>query len=242
MAPLGVQLYSVRQQLADDRRGTLQRIADLGYQSVEPFDLLTDPGGLRALTNEFNLSIGSAHAPVHGERRDELLDAAAEISLDTLIVPAIAPAEFADRSGVEGVAATLNETAAKAAERGISVGYHNHYWEISSTVDDQYALEFLAGLLAPEVFLEVDVYWAHVGGADVPALLRRLGGKVRFLHVKDGPGTREDPMTAVGSGVVPIPAILDAAPDAGRIVELDECATDMFEALDASRRYLAGLA
>lgn len=241
MSPLGVQLYSVRQQLADDRRGTLQRISALGYEAVEPFDLLTDPAGLRSLTDEFGLSIGSAHSPVHGEKRGELLDAAGVIGLDTLIVPAIRAPEFADRSGVEGVARTLNETAAQAGERGISVGYHNHYWEITSTVDGQYALEVLAGLLAPEVFLEVDVYWAHVGGADVPELLRRLGDRVRFLHVKDGPGTREDPQTAVGTGVVPIPAILDAAPDAVRIVELDECATDMFEALDASRRYLAGL-
>lgn len=242
MTSLGVQLYSVREAMASDRDATLRRIAGLGYQAVEPYDPLTDPTGFRALADELGLNLWSTHAPVLGELRDAVLDAAGMLGLDTVIVPAIEPARFADRAGVEASAAALNDTAARAADRGIRLGYHNHYWELESVIDGRPALEILDEALNPEILLEVDVYWAHVGGADAAALLRRLGDRVRFLHVKDGPGTHRDPMTAVGAGTLPIPDILAAAPDARRIVELDACATDIFDALADSHRYLTGLA
>ncbi|MGA8113799.1 MAG: sugar phosphate isomerase/epimerase [Actinocatenispora sp.] len=246
MTPLGVQLYSVRDQLTQDRSGTLRRIAELGYDAVEPYDPLNDPAGFRALVDEYGLSVCSTHAGVLGDARGEILDAAGVIGVDTVIVPAVPAEEFADRDGLERTAGRLNEAAAEAAGRGIRIGYHNHYWEFDQHVDGRPSLEVLADLLNPEVILEIDVYWAAVGGADqgagVPDLLRRLGGRVRYLHVKDGPATRKDPMTAVGSGVLPIPDILAAAPDAWRVVELDECATDMFDALADSRSYLTGLA
>ena len=100
----------------------------------------------------------------------------------------------------------------------------------------------LADALDPAVILEVDTYWAAVGGQDVPALLRRLGDRVRYLHVKDGPiGTREgDMMVAVGSGRMPVADILAACPSAEwHVVELDRCATDMLTAVGDSLAWLA---
>ena len=90
------------------------------------------------------------------------------------------------------------------------------------------------------MLLELDTYWAAVGGQDVPALLGRLGQRVRYLHVKDGPVTRDDPMTAVGAGRMPVAEILAAAPPgAWRVVELDRCATDMMTAVGDSLAWLA---
>ena len=98
----------------------------------------------------------------------------------------------------------------------------------------------LADELDPDVLLEVDTYWAAVGGQDVPALLGLLGNRVRYLHVKDGPVTRDDPMTAVGAGKMPVADILAASPSAEwKVVELDACATDMMEAVADSIAWLA---
>ncbi len=89
------------------------------------------------------------------------------------------------------------------------------------------------------MLLEVDTYWAAVGGQDVPALLERLGDRVRYLHVKDGPITKQDPMTAVGAGRMPVAEILAAAPTAEwHIVELDRCATDMLTAVEQSLQWM----
>jgi sugar phosphate isomerase/epimerase len=243
MNALAVQLYSVRDAIDADRAGTLARIAAMGYRAVEGYDPLTDPAGFRADADAAGLTVFSTHAPVLGDRRDELPAALATIGSDSVIVPAVPPEWFADQEAVDGTAARLNEAAKWAAGYGLRLGYHNHWWELESTVDGKAALEALADRLSPEVFLEVDVYWATVGGVDVPALLGRLGDRVRALHVKDGPATPQskvdEPMTAVGSGTLPIPEILAAAPpDAQRIVELDRCATDMFAALADSVAYL----
>jgi sugar phosphate isomerase/epimerase len=242
MKPLAVQLYSVREQLAADRAGTLRRLAGIGYQLVEPFNLADDPVGFRALLDETGLAARSAHARLLPEHREQVARAAATVGVDTLIVPMIPAEEFADSGGVDRVARDLNEAAAWAAGHGLRVGYHNHHWELSGVIDGRPALEVLADRLSPQVVLELDVYWAAVGGVDVPELLARLGARVRYLHIKDGPANREDPMTAVGAGTLPIPDILAAAPpDAGWIVELDRCATDMLSALAESYAYVHGL-
>jgi sugar phosphate isomerase/epimerase len=245
MSTLAVQLYSVRDHLARDREATLRRLAGMGYREVEAFDPARDAPGLRAGLDAAGLAACSTHTRVVPGDRDALPGVLAALGTDTAIVPAIAPAEFADAAGVSRVAEQLNEAAAWARGHGLRLGYHNHDWELASRIGGRPALEVLAEQLDPEVFLEVDVYWVAVGGVDVPELLGRLGARVRYLHVKDGPADaadRDAPMTAVGAGTLPIPDILAAAPQARRVVELDDCATDMFDALAASLDYLATLA
>ena len=96
-----------------------------------------------------------------------------------------------------------------------------------------------AEALDEAVVLEVDTYWAYAGGADVPALLRRLGDRVVALHVKDGDGGLDtSTQVPVGSGRLPVWDFLAAAPDALRVVELDDSAGDLVEATAASRRFL----
>ena len=99
---------------------------------------------------------------------------------------------FADSEAIARAGRRAQRPAARARGPGLRLGYHNHDFELSSIVGGRPALEVLADALDPAVILEVDTYWAAVGGQDVPALLRRLGDRVRYLHVKDGPiGTRE---------------------------------------------------
>lgn len=241
--PLSIQLYTLRDQLAADRDGTLTRLAEIGYRSVEAYDPTADPAGFRKLADELGLSVSSTHAyALFSKDAGEVFDAVATVGTDLVIIPGgIAHEEFATVDGLRRTADTLNGFAEQAARRGMRLGYHNHWWEIEPRFDGRTALEVLAGLLAPEVFLEVDTYWAAVGGADVPALLRALGDRVLALHVKDGPGVKDEPHTAVGKGSIDVPSILAAAPDAVRIVELDTCAGDVFEAVADSHAYLTAL-
>ena len=240
--PPALQLYTVREQLAADRAGVLNRVAGFGYTAVEPFGILEDPAGLAADLAAAGLAVCSVHATPAGEQAGPVAAAAAALGADTVIVPYLPPGRFADLDGVRSVAAELNAMAARLADNGLRLGYHNHDHELAPVRGGPGAtpaLEVLAERLAPSVLLEVDTYWAAVGGQDVPALLRRLGGRVGYLHVKDGPVTKDGPMTAVGSGRMPIAEILAAAPAAWRVVELDRCATDMMTAVADSLAWLA---
>jgi sugar phosphate isomerase/epimerase len=241
--PLSIQLYTLRDQMAADRDGTLTRLAEIGYRSVEPYDPTADPAGFRELADGLGLSVPSTHAyALFSRDAGEVFDAVRTVGTDRAIIPGgVEQGLFTTLDGLRQVADLLNGFSAKAAEHGVLIGYHNHWWEIEPRFDGRTALEVLAGLLAPEVFLEVDTYWAAVGGADVPELLRALGDRVYALHVKDGPGVKDRPHTAVGQGAVDVPPILAAAPEAVRIVELDSCAGDVFEAVAASHGYLTDL-
>lgn len=238
--PTALQLYTVRDQLATDRAGILKRVADYGYGAVEPFGITNDPQGLRADLDAAGLSVCSVHAIPVGEEAEAVIAAARTLGADTVIVPYLPPPRFADADGVGGVAAELNEASARLAGEGMRLGYHNHDFELSSLIGGTPALEVLAAQLDDAVLLEVDTYWAAVGGQDVAALLGRLGDRVRYLHVKDGPVVnREDFMTAVGSGRMPVAEILAASPSATwHVVELDRCASDMMTAVGDSLAWL----
>ena len=242
-SPPALQLYTLRQQLeTTDRKAVLGAVADFGYGAIEPHDVLTDPEQLRADLDEAGLAACSVHAKILGEDGDAMLRGTRVVGAATVIVPWADPERFADADAVAALAAELNQAAVKAADQGLRLGYHNHDFELSSIVGGRPALEVLADALDPAVILEVDTYWAAVGGQDVPALLRRLGDRVRYLHVKDGPiGTREgDVMVAVGSGRMPVADILAACPSAEwHVVELDRCATDMLTAVGDSLAWLA---
>jgi sugar phosphate isomerase/epimerase len=108
-------------------------------------------------------------------------------------------------------------------------------------IDGVHGLEILADNLSDDVILELDTYWAAVGGADVPALLGRLGDRVKALHVKDGDGTLNNKaQVAVGAGSIAVNDILKASPGTLRVVELDDFEGDIFDAVEGSFTYLTG--
>ncbi|MBS2966153.1 sugar phosphate isomerase/epimerase [Actinocrinis puniceicyclus] len=242
--PISVQLYSVREHMAADRDATLRRVAGLGYRAVEPYNPADDPKGFRALADELGLTVSGTHAGglVREPEPGPTFEAVARLGTELAIVPAGIPEqEFTTLDGIARAADLLNGLAEQASGYGLKLAYHNHWWEFEPRIDGVHALEVLAQRLSPRVFLEIDTYWAAVAGAQVPELLERLGERVVALHVKDGPMVKGEPNTAVGTGAMPVRAILDARPDAWRVVEFDSCAGDVFEALAASHAYLTAV-
>jgi len=237
---LSVQLYTVRAALAADVDATLARLATIGFRRLEPFDLLAWRERLGPALARHDLAAPTTHAAILDGDPGPVFDAAAELGIGTVIQPWTDPDRWQTEAGVAEIAAALNAVARSAASRGLRVGYHNHHFELATRLAGRHALERFAELLDPAVVLELDTYWAHAGGADVPALLGRLGDRVVALHVKDGDGGLDPSrQVAVGSGTLPIRAIVAAAPSALHVVELDDTAGDLFEALAASRAFLA---
>jgi sugar phosphate isomerase/epimerase len=181
---LGIQLYSVRDDIGPAHLdGTLARLARWGFTHVEPYDIVTDPASLSEALRRNGLRATTAHAKVTRPDESVVFDAAELLGIDTVIVPWVEPSSIADRDGVAKLADSINAVAARAARRGIRIGYHNHDFEFAQRVDDVPVYELLVSSLDPAVVLELDVYWASVGGGDVFSLLPRLGDRVRFLHV-----------------------------------------------------------
>src|ERR687897_1061527 len=236
---LSVQLYTLREALAADADKTLGELAELGFRLVEPFGLPQSAASLRDGLAHYAISAPTAHGGFLDADLDAVFSAAADLGVQTVVQPSVDPARWQQADDVAAIADGLNQAAVTAARHGVRVGYHNHHFELESKIDGRHALEVLADQLAPQVVLEVDTYWAYAGGADVPALLARLGDRVVALHIKDGDGSLDtSKQVPVGSGVLPVWDIIAAAPEALRVVELDDSQTDLLEAVRASREFL----
>ena len=131
----------------------------------------------------------------------------------------------------------LNAASVAAQAAGISLGYHNHWFEYAS-LGGRLAADILCENLDDAVFLELDVYWIKTAGQDPAAIVRQQGKRAPLLHIKDGPAIQAEPMTAAGTGVMDFSAIAAAANAEWWIVELDSCATDMLQAVQQSYTYL----
>jgi sugar phosphate isomerase/epimerase len=238
---LSVQLYTVREAIQENLSESLARIAEIGYTQVEPYNF-ADVDGLAEALKAVGLSAPTGHAHYIGVDDAELnriFASASTLGIGLAIDPHVEAARWQAADDIRATADQLNAAAAVAAQHGVSVGYHNHAHELESTIDGRTALEFFADLLDPAVRLEVDTYWVATGGQDPVALLGRLGGQVAALHIKDGPATSETKdQVAVGAGSLPIRAIIEAAPDALRVVELDDSHADRFQAVAESFAWL----
>jgi sugar phosphate isomerase/epimerase len=240
---LSLQLYTVRAELDRDPEGTLARVAEIGFRQVEPFGLTERAPRIAVPLATNGLSAPTSHAHLIGADLSAVLEAAGRLGVSTLIDPYVDPRRWRTESGVRQIAEQLNVAAGVAKEHSIAVGYHNHHFELESRIDGRHALEVFADHLEPGVVLEVDTYWAAVGGADVPALLDRLGDCVVALHIKDGDGSLDNrAQVAVGAGTMPVAEIVAAAPGRLAVVELDDFAGDMFTAVADSYAYLSAAA
>ncbi len=237
----GLQLHTLRDDLARDLETTLAFVARCGYAGVESAALHgRSAGAFRKVLDSNGLAVCSAHAMPFGEGAARTLDDAQELGAPLVVVPFAHPDRFASASSVAALAVELNAACALAQSRGLRLGYHNHFWEWRALEDGSTAFDALVARLDPAVELEIDIYWAKTAGRDPVAVIAEHGARVTRLHLKDGPADKpESPMTALGDGVVGLSAAMKAATHADwMLVELDQCAGEMREAVRRSVEWL----
>lgn len=268
---ISVQLYTLHREFDADPEGALSKLASIGLRNVEAFDFVRRADQLAESFGRHGIATPTGHTMLVAKEftfqgvtrpvasHQETFEAAQKLGMKYVIDPAVR-GDWSSADEVAATAAALNEAARKAADFGMQVGYHNHAWEISNTIDGTIALEVLADHLDDNLVLEVDLYWAFIGGADVPALLGRLGDRVKAVHVKDGPSTA-NPFTPTGpvaigqmdaaalgqrpagEGDVPLADSLDTATGLEfAVIEYDAFAGDIFDGIAASYAYLQGRA
>jgi sugar phosphate isomerase/epimerase len=243
-APIALELYSVRDALATDFEGVIRQVADMGYVGVETAGVFGgSPQDARRLFDELGLIVASVHIRMPlGDDRAPVLDTMAALGCNYLVVPHIPEEQFKTRDQIKAVCDRLNQSNAVARENGLTLFYHNHWWEFtpSAALGGKTPFDLMVGQLDATIGFEFDLYWAKTGGTDPIQLLKGYSSRAPLLHIKDGPGQTDAPMTAVGEGAMDYPAIIAAAGSNPQwlIVELDRCATDMLEAVRKSCAYL----
>ena len=233
--PVALQLYTVRDELAKDFAGTLQRVAEIGYTGVE-FAGFGDLSSSRVWKwlQEFNLQAAGAHWPLDKLEND--LDAVVEFTLDVgsqyIVVPSLPEERRRDRKKWREVASSLNEIATDIQDYGLKLCYHNHAVEFEK-VGNENGFDILFEAADPDlVSAELDTYWIQYGGGDPVEFIKRMTGRCPLIHLKDMAKDADRSMTEIGSGVLDFDAVFQAAEEAGvqwYIVEQDTCARPPLE-------------
>lgn len=254
---VGVQLYTVRSVIEKDPAGVLKAIDEIGYREAEctqaNLDKIWDAlkaTRLRPVSVHFDAGLFLA------DRREKLVAAIADMKtrgFSYVVYPFYPVAQRHGADTFKELADMLNKAGAECKKAGLKLCYHNHAFEYER-FGSKFGLEILMENLDKNlVGLELDAFWASVGGHDPVELLDKYKGRVDLLHVKDkAEGTpvqfnERVPKTAfkeAGKGVIDWAKVLRAAHAAGvkhYFVEQDQTEGNPIDSLRISYQYLHGL-
>ncbi|MBV7529079.1 sugar phosphate isomerase/epimerase [Chitinophaga sp. sic0106] len=206
---VGIQLYTMRDQLDKNPKDTLTQIAKIGYQEVETY--YGTPGvyegkfwgvpvkELKSLLSSLNLTSPSGHYGLNsfltaGDGKDDELkaqvDYAAELGQKYFVIPALPFPQWDATPTADHykfIAEQLNKAAEYCKKSGLHVAFHNHFWEFKPLADQPGSgYEVMLKHTDPgKVFFELDLFWAIKSGYDPVKLFAQAPGRFFALHVKD---------------------------------------------------------
>jgi sugar phosphate isomerase/epimerase len=184
--PLGLQLWSVRNQLAKDVPGTLKQIKAWGFDEVETFGKFG--AEIAGELKNAGLTVRAMHvdyAQLQGDMAG-VLKAADAVGAKTIINPYLPHKQkpSASREDIIAAASSFSKWAKECKAAGKRFGYHIHGQEFGKAPEGT-LFDVLAKESGPDVGFEADVYWVAFGGADPVALIKKYKGRVWYTHVKD---------------------------------------------------------
>jgi sugar phosphate isomerase/epimerase len=249
--PIGLELYSVRYDLANDVRGTLEKVAAMGYDGVEFAGAPQHSAAeLRAILDDTGLICCGWHTPLPLVQADTL---AATIEFnrildnDKIIIPGIPTELRQTRADWLKMAGIFNQLAADLAKEGMVTGYHNHHVEFTA-LEGELPWDTFFGNTVDSVIMQMDNGNALMGGGDPVEMIERYPGRAVTVHLKPyAPSlAREDPHAGfrplIGEDEIEWEAFFQACETVGGtewyIVEYESDAYPPLEAVDRSLQNL----
>lgn len=239
--PVAIQLYSIRDEMEKDFKGTLKKVKEMGYDGVEFAGLFgNSPSDVRAMLDEIGLVAISAHVALDEILADipKVISDYKTIGCQFIAIPWLAEERRPGRPLYNQTAEDFKAIGEEAKRQGLTLLYHNHDFEFEK-VDGEYILDILYRDV-PENLLQtqLDTCWVNVGGEDPANYVRKYSGRAPVVHLKDFvmPGKKparlydligvdNEPkdesdaekfeLRPLGYGAQNVPSIVDAALEAG---------------------------
>lgn len=251
LSNFGIQLYSVKEDMAIDQVATMRTLASYGYKQFEGFDggkgILwgMQPTEFKALMTEIGVEMVASHANVF-ENLETQAAQAAEVGIKYLICPWIGPQKSLE--DYKKKAAEFNQIGEKLKPFGIKFAYHNHDYTFV-TQEGAIPQDILMDNTDPAlVDFEMDIYWVHVANAKPAEYLAKYPGRFRLCHLKDaevGTGDPHQRGVLLGAGEIPYADLIKQSKELGMeyfIVEQERFPTGTpLEAAAANAKYLSAL-
>jgi sugar phosphate isomerase/epimerase len=199
--PVGLQLYSVREDCAKDLEDTLKAVAEMGYVGVEFAGYHGHSAeDIRKMLDALNLTMCGTHTGADtllSDRLDETIEFSKVCGNRFLIIPWYDPGS---KEGWLEFAAKLNDVADKVGEHGMHTGYHNHAHDFEA-LDGTTPWDLLFGNTSDQVVMQLDTGNAFHGGANPVPYIKRYPGRALTVHLKEFSKTNH--RAVIGEGDVP---------------------------------------
>ncbi len=230
---IGLQLWTVRNQMAADPKGTLEAIAKAGYAQVELGSVMNmddvvkiaKDNGMNVRSSFFNweaIASPSSNTP----SIDAVIETAQKFGLEYLVFGYIGKSARDTADKLKKIADTANEAAEKVVAAGMQFSYHNHSFEFEPLPGGTTGFDiFMERFDSKLVNFELDVFWAAIGGWDPVETMKKLGTRVGQVHLKDlKEGTPviydegkvpKDAFQEIGDGTLDMKAIVEVALENG---------------------------
>jgi sugar phosphate isomerase/epimerase len=214
--PIGLQLYSIRDDCKADLPGTLKAVADMGYDGVEFFtyyEFTADE--IRKMLDDVGLRCCGVHAKFAGLLDDELartVEFNQAVGNRFLICPSLPEDRRNSADAWRGTGELFGRIAAEIKPAGLHVGYHNHAVEFAP-MDGKPGLDIFLESAGDDVLMQLDLGNALHGGADPIDYLKRYPGRSLTVHLKEESATNEQPL--IGEGDIDWPAVFEVCESSG---------------------------
>jgi len=228
--PLGVQMYTLRNEQAKDFVATIEQVAQIGYTGIElaGYGNLKSAQECKKAIDDAGLVVCASHTIIETLESDldRVLDENEHLGNRSIVCPWMPEQRRQDASGWKQAAESLTKIGAQCNKRGFVFAYHHHSFEFQR-FDGKTGMDILIESADPNlVKLELDTYWLVHGGVDPLAFINRVGERVVLVHLKDMADDKEQRFAPVGTGKLKFGPILQASARAGArwgIVEQDNC-------------------
>ncbi|GAB3931700.1 sugar phosphate isomerase/epimerase family protein [Mucilaginibacter myungsuensis] len=242
---VGVQLYTFRDAMMADAKGTLEKIAALGIKQIESaasgkglfYGL--KPAEIKQICKDLGMTVRSGHTGI-GKDWSATVAQAAEAGQEYLICSSL-PSWGQTVDNYKKVSDIFNKAGEECKKSGIKFGFHNHAEEFA-TADGQVLFDVMLNNTDPKlVCWEMDLGWVVTAGKDPFDYFKRFPGRFPLWHLKD---MKDHKSTEFGKGDLDIPKLLKHAKDSGLkyfFVEQEEYTNNPFDSMKENMDYLAKL-
>lgn len=264
LGAIGLQLYSIKDVLEQDLRGSLQKLAEMGYKEVESYPgseghyYGMTPEAFSSMLNDLGLTLVSSHfgSGAIGQEAaswqqatmlskfDELVDKAAETGQKYLTCSWMDQSLRNTADDLKRTAELFNRTGEICKKAGLQFAYHNHSFEFEK-VGGEVLYDYMLDNTDPElVKYEMDIYWLVAADKDPLAYFEKYPDRFPLGHVKDMDKQDSKNNAVIGTGSIDYPTILKVAREKGMkhfLVEQETFIQPSMEAMEESYNYLSSL-
>lgn len=234
---VGVQLYSVRDDMMNDPVGSLKKVAEMGYKYVEHANYVDGkfygyaPSEFRKILDDTGLKMISGHTVMGREDWDKtrndfsdrwkkLVDDASVLGQKYVVSPSMDDSMRSNYDDFKHYMDIFNKCGDLCKSRGMKFGYHNHDFEFSEKLNNEKLFDIMMKSMDPDkVVVQLDIGNLYNGGAVALDVVKQYPGRFENIHVKDeilstGGGEKYE-STIIGTGIVNAKEVVDLATKIG---------------------------